>query len=177
MINIRKFFCQFLRDERATATIEFVIVFPIVIILFIAVFETSMILTRQVLLEKSLDSAVRILRLTSDLTTTDAEVRTNICANTMILHDCEALLVVDLRMINTVNYDLPDSESLCVNRATSFTPATQFQQGGSNDLMLVRVCAVVDRILPFSGFGLNMTRDDSGGMHMMASSIFVVEPR
>jgi hypothetical protein len=42
--------------------------------------------------------------------------------------------------------------------------------------MLVRACMIVDRILPFSGYGLNLTRDDSGGLHMMASSIFVNEP-
>ena len=38
---------------------EFVILFPVVITLFIAAFETGMILSRQVLLERSLDEAVR----------------------------------------------------------------------------------------------------------------------
>jgi hypothetical protein len=34
--------------------------------------------------------------------------------------------------------------------------------------MMVRACMIIDRLLPFSGFGLNLTRDDSGGLHMMA---------
>jgi Flp pilus assembly protein TadG len=59
-----------LRRENATATMEFVITFPIIMILFIAVFETSMIMTRQVMMERTLDQAVRILRLANGLTVT-----------------------------------------------------------------------------------------------------------
>ena len=58
---------RFARREDANATVEFVIVFPIVIMLFIAAFETSMLLTRQVMLERALDQSVRHLRLTSGL--------------------------------------------------------------------------------------------------------------
>ena len=39
---------RFLRTEDGTATVEFVIVFPIIIIIFVAAFETAMLLTRQV---------------------------------------------------------------------------------------------------------------------------------
>jgi hypothetical protein len=51
-----------------------------------------------------------------------------------------------------------------------------FSTGADNELMMVRACMIIDRILPFSGFGLNLTRDDSGGLHMMAASVFVNEP-
>ncbi len=176
MWGIRKNIRDFARSEDATATIEFVIVFPVVMILFIAVFETSMILTRQVMLERSLDSAVRVLRLTSNLTTTHDEIRENICANTLVISNCNEVLILDLRVIDTTNYLLPPVESLCVDRAGSVSPANQFDPGVENELMLIRACAIVDRILPFSGFGLNMTRDDTGGIHMTAASVFVNEP-
>ena len=42
--------------------------------------------------------------------------------------------------------------------------------------MLVRACAAVDRILPISGLGLELTRDDTGAVHLMAATIFVNEP-
>jgi hypothetical protein len=51
-----------------------------------------------------------------------------------------------------------------------------FNPGSDNQLMMVRACMIIDRMLPFSGFGLNLTRDDSGGLHMMAASVFVNEP-
>ena len=73
---------RFLGTEDASATVEFVIVFPIILFLFVAAFESSMLLTRQVIMEKALDGAVRTLRLTSGLTTTHAAIRQNICDNT-----------------------------------------------------------------------------------------------
>lgn len=167
---------RFLRGEEATATLEFVIVFPVVIILFIAVFETAMILTRQVMLERALDRTVRVLRLTSDLTTTHSQIAQTICADALVIPDCFEVLTLDLRVIDQGNFTLPEVNALCVDRDGDVSPANTFQPGVENDLMLVRVCAVVDRILPFSGFGLNLTRDDFGGVHMTAASIFVNEP-
>ena len=79
---------RFLRTEDGTATVEFVIVFPIIIIIFVAAFETAMLLTRQVIMERSLDSAVRHLRLTSGLSVTHDAIRENICENSPVLLNC-----------------------------------------------------------------------------------------
>ena len=76
-----------------------------------------------------------------------------------------------------MTYAVPDNQELCIERAdATATPSNSFTAGGDNEVMLVRACMIVDRVLPFSGFGLNLTRDDSGGLHMMASSVFVNEP-
>ena len=85
-------------------------------------------------------------------------------------------MTLDLRVIDEVNYVLPDEESLCVDRDGVVNPLNSFSAGAENELMLIRVCFVVDRILPISGFGLNLTRDDTGGIHMTAASVFVNEP-
>ena len=168
---------QFARSENATATMEFVITFPIIMMLFIAVFETSMIMTRQVMLERTLDQAVRILRLANGLTVTPAQIRTAICDNTDILRDCDTLLTIDLREVPRATYAVPSDQDMCIERAdASATLNNTFNSGEDNELMMVRACMIVDRILPFSGFGLNLTRDDSGGLHMMAASVFVNEP-
>jgi Flp pilus assembly protein TadG len=168
---------DFIRREDATATMEFVITFPVVMMLFIAAFETSMIMTRQVMLERTLDQAVRVLRLANGLTVNAADIRTAICANTSLLPNCPDLLVVDLRRIDRGTYAVPGNQDLCIERADiAAVPQNQFTVGADNDLMLVRACMIVDRIFPFSGFGLNLTRDDSGGLHMMAASVFVNEP-
>ncbi|WP_375550652.1 MULTISPECIES: TadE/TadG family type IV pilus assembly protein [Rhodophyticola] len=171
---------QFARSERATATTEFVIVFPIILILFIAVFETAMILTRQVMLERALDRTVRFLRITADLEVTHDQIAQNICANTLVIPQCDDILVLDLRPIDKTNYILPDEQTLCVNRDGMVRPPNTFDPGRDvneeNQLMLIRACAVVDRILPISGFGLNLTRDDTGGIHMTSATVFVNEP-
>ena len=167
---------RFLRNEDANATVEFVIVFPVVLMVFIAAFETAMLLTRQVMLEKALDSAVRHMRLTSGLSVTHDAIRTNICDNSPILPDCQNSLLLDLRVIDETTYTLPDYRTLCVDRSGTVNPANTFHPGGDNELMLVRACAAVDRILPISGLGLDLTTDDTGAIHLIAASIFVNEP-
>ncbi|QBY00974.1 pilus assembly protein [Rhodophyticola sp. CCM32] len=180
MIGLGHHIRRFSRSERATATTEFVIVFPIILILFIAVFETAMILTRQVMLERALDSTVRYMRLTADLEVTHDQIAENVCANALVIPNCTDILVLDLRVIDQTNYILPDEQTLCVDRDGMVRPANTFDPGRDagreNQLMLIRVCAVVDRILPLSGFGLNLTRDDTGGVHMTSATIFVNEP-
>lgn len=178
---------RFAVDERATATMEFVIMFPVVLTLFIASFETGMILSRQVLLERSLDEAVRLLRLVRTITDPETgaprpltanDIQAAICDNTPAIPDCGNVLVVELTVIDQQAYTLPDADVVCVNREdVDVQPANAFVQGVSNDLLLIRTCAIIDRILPFSGFGLNLVRDDTGGLHMVASSVFVNEPQ
>jgi len=171
---------EFIRCDRATATLEFCIVFPIVMILFVAVFETAMILIRQVMLERSLDNTVRLLRLTNNPSVAVSDIRTHICDNTLVLTNCEDVLVVDLRVVDQADYTLPGEDTLCVNTDGEVNPANEFTSARGdaviNELMLIRVCAEVARILPFSGFGLNLTRDNNDNVHMTTASVFVNEP-
>lgn len=186
MFRLTHLLRRYRQREDGTSTLEFVIMFPLVLVLFIAVFETGVILSRQVLLERSLDEAVRVLRLVRNVTDpatgepralTAADIEDAICANTAAIPDCDRVLVVDLEVISRENYKLPDPDVLCVDRMElPVMPANQFNQGANNSLVLVQVCAVVERMLPLSGFGLNLTRDDTGGLHMVASSLFVNEP-
>jgi len=171
------FLSRFWKREDANATVEFVIVFPLVLLVFIAAFETAMLLTRQVMLEKALDGAVRYLRLTTGVSVTHDEIRTNICENTPVLPDCENSLLLDVRVIDETTYALPDYQLLCVDRTGTATPANAFNPGSDNQLMLIRACAAVDRILPISGLGLDLTRDDTGAIHILAANIFVNEPQ
>ncbi|MBY4893242.1 pilus assembly protein [Rhodobacteraceae bacterium N5(2021)] len=169
---------EFWEDQSATATLEFVIVFPLLMIVFIAAFETALILTRQIMLERTLDMSTRVLRLAQGVITDADTVRDTMCANTNLLPNCDTLLTIDLQIIDRDVYDMPSNDQVCAGRGEDIViaPDNEFQVGADNDFLLIRTCLIVDRILPFSGFGLNLTRDDSGGMHMMASTIFVNEP-
>ncbi|MEJ6393953.1 TadE/TadG family type IV pilus assembly protein [Gymnodinialimonas sp. 2305UL16-5] len=170
---------RFLRNESGTATLELVIVFPLLMIVFIAAFESAMILTRQIILERVLDLTVRELRLTRELTTDVAEFRQVLCAKSRFLPNCTELLEVDLQIIEPVAFDVPDNNQICANRGNDLIirPDNEFEtQSQNNQLLLVRTCLIVDPIIGFSAFGLNLARDESGGLHMIATSIFVNEP-
>lgn len=178
---------RFVHDETATSTLEFVITFPLILTLFVAVFESGIILTRQVLMERSLDEAVRTLRLVRTITDpvtgtprplTADDIAAAICDNTSAIQNCNQVLEVQLTRIDTNTYSVPSPDIACVNRGDlSIQPANTFQQGTDNELILIRACAVIDRLLPFSGFGLNLARDDTGGLHIVAASILVNEPQ
>ncbi len=169
---------RFLRDEAGTSTMEMVIVFPLIMILFIAAFETALILTRQIMLERTLDMSVRVLRLAQGVVTNADEVRYTMCSNTSMLPDCLNLLDIDLQLVDRATYEMPANNQICASRNNDLIirPDNDFDLGGNNEFVVIRVCFVVDRILPFSGLGLNLARDDSGGLHMIATSIFVNEP-
>lgn len=177
---------HFIRDERATSTIEFLIMFPVILTLFVAVFETGVILSRQVLMERSLEEAARLLRLSREIVDPvtgqtrrpDADdIKTAICDNTRAIQNCDSVLVVELTVIDRTTYAMPANDVACVRRDDpSIVAFNPFDQGAGNQLVLMRACAVIDRMLPFSGFGLNLARDDSGGLHMVAASVYVNEP-
>jgi Flp pilus assembly protein TadG len=184
---MRSLLHRFVRDETATSTLEFVITFPLILTLFVAVFESGIILTRQVLMERSLDEAVRTLRLVRTITDpitgtprplTADDIAAAICDNTSAIQNCTQVLEVQLTRIDTNTYAVPSPDIACVNRGDlTIQPANTFQQGTDNELILIRACAVIDRLLPFSGFGLNLARDDTGGLHIVAASILVNEPQ
>lgn len=166
----------FRRSEKGTATLEFVIVFPIVMFLLIATFETAMLLMRQVMLERALDNSVRLLRLTNDSTVSTDQIAAHICQNTLIMPNCQDVVVVDLRVVDPPEYELPAEDTLCVDADGNVNPLNEFSMGADNEFMIVRVCAEVQRILPISGFGLNFTRDNNDNLHMTSASVFVNEP-
>ncbi|MEM1301875.1 MAG: TadE family protein, partial [Pseudomonadota bacterium] len=55
--------CGLRRDTEGASSIEFVVVFPAAMIIFLSTFEAGMYLTRQVFLDRGLDMAVRDIRL------------------------------------------------------------------------------------------------------------------
>lgn len=177
---------RFIKDEGTTVTLEFVILFPVIIMVFIATFETGMILSRQVLLERSVDEAARLLRLSRFIVDPATgvrripnadDIRTAICDNTNAIANCETVLTVELTVIDRATYAMPDGDAPCVRRDDPSTmPPNQVDVGAGNQMVLIRSCAVIDRLLPFSGFGLNLVRDETGGLHMVTASIYVNEP-
>lgn len=164
------------RDDRGAATVEFVIVFPALIMVFIMGFEAAMLLSRQVMLDRAIDMTVRDLRLGTGTTVTHSMIRSQICGDTVILPHCSDTLTVEMIEIPTTTYALPTSTTPCVDMPNAVQPITTFDQGSSNSLMLVRVCYVVRPFFPTSALGLELTRDTEGAIYMTAMTAFASEP-
>lgn len=168
---------RFLAREDGLSSVEFVIAFPAFILLFLSVFESGLLMSRYVMLERGLDVTVRAIRTASTgANITHDTVREMICDNAIILPDCEDNTQIELVSISTSTWSLPASTADCIDRESEIEPVVSFDAGAENEIMFIRVCYVVDPMFPSSGLGLKLKNDPSGGYRMIVTSAFANEP-
>ncbi|HHI71108.1 MAG TPA: pilus assembly protein [Rhodobacteraceae bacterium] len=164
------------KREDGNATIEFVIMFPLVFTLFLSSFELGLMSLRQVMLERSVDIVVRQLRLGYLPNPTQETLRTMICNRAALIPDCLNSLMIELRPVSTVTWEPLGSDTICKNRSQNIE-GPPLHPGSAHEMILVRVCASVVPFFPTSKLGMSLARDELGGYALVASSAFVNEPR
>lgn len=164
------------RREDGTATIEFVMAVPVLLTIFMASFESGLLMTRSIMLEQSVDLTMRELRLGHYTLPNAALLKEEICKRTVIFKSCEANIMIEMTRVSTTTWSLPQTDVTCMDREEEIQPVTALQIGQVNDVMLVRVCVIQDAIFPTSQFGLNLATDAQGGYGLVAVSAFVTEP-
>lgn len=172
------------RREDGSATIEFVVLFPIYMIIFTSAFELGLHMTKQVMLDRGLDVTVRALRLGQFDDPNQELLRLNVCQNAGVIKECQQNLFIEMTPIQSGSWDFLNPEATCVERDADgdLIPVTdyEFRDGQSNDLMLIRVCAKVQPMFAAMGLGLFLAEgeDEDGDYYsMVATSAFVIEPR
>ncbi len=165
-----------LRQEDGTATMEFVLVIPVIMAIFMASFESGLLMTRSIMLERAVDMTIRELRLGHYPNATNATLKQEICSRTVIFSDCVSNMKIELERVSTTTWSMPATPTQCINRAANIDPVISMGAGTANDLMLVRVCVVLQAMFPTTGLGLELPLDPSGGYGLIAKSAFVVEP-
>lgn len=177
MTRAMAFLRRFARDDSGTSTIEFVIIAPVFFMFLFMGVELGITMMRQVMLDRAVDISIRALRLGQIQNPTVAQLRGNICAATSVIRDCNENLLLELRRVNTTTWNYPRDTPACVNRADDIVPVTQVTGGGTNDLMILRACLIIDPLFPTSRLGLGLPLDASGGYQLFSTSSFVNEPR
>lgn len=165
--------------ERGVATVEFVVVFPFFVTVFLSAYEVAIMNIRAVMLERAMDIAVRDIRLNGwkdDIAHDD--VRYRICESAMLIPDCLDVTKIELTRVDrdtwTTNLELTSD---CQDREDEIKPPKNFSNGTENDFMLIRVCSVADAVFPTFGVGRSIPKDEKGGYVLIASSAFVNEPQ
>ncbi|NGM46418.1 pilus assembly protein [Rhodobacter sp. SGA-6-6] len=174
---MRRALSRLFRREDGTATVEFVLVVPVVISIFMASVEAGFYMAKHVMLERGLDLVMRDIRLGNLGTFENNKLRKLICEATPILVDCENTLMVEMRPISTSTFAISADPATCVDRGESTEVDDHVEPGGSNEIMIIRVCAIQDPIFPSTGIGLHLRADARGGYQMVTASVFVNEPR
>jgi hypothetical protein len=167
---------RFGRDQSGVVSFEFVLIAPLYLVLFLSTVEAGVLLTRGVIMERALDMSVRNLRLGIGGPMTHDQLKAQICANTVMIRDCMNVVRLELRPVSTVTFEPLNTPAVCVERDEEIQPVVEFRTGVENELMLVRICTVVDPIFPTTGLGLRLPKDASGGFRLIATSAFVNEP-
>lgn len=166
------------RREDGTATIEFVILFPVFVLIMTNAIEGSVLMMRGALLDRGLDMAVRELRLGTGTPPSFEAFRALICDRAALIPDCMRSVNVDLRPVSTQTWDFPQAPAACIDRREEIDPLNElnYRPGVANELMVVRACVVADPVLPNFGLGLALPKDPSGGYMLLARSAYVQEP-
>lgn len=165
----------FIRNRAGTAAIEFALVVPMLLVLVCSTLEAGWMMVQTIMLDRALDQTVRELRIGSFANPTQETMRERVCEQSLVLHDCENTLALEL--IPIVSEDsYPDDSVRCVNRDSEIAPVLRFTQGGRAQTMFVRACFVVSPLTPGLGLGLALPKDETGAMRIIAKSGFINEP-
>jgi len=176
MIKLLRLLKRFRRREDGFATVEFVILFMPFMVILVSTYEIGMANVRHVMLERGTDLAVRQIRLNTGSAPTKEEIRTMVCNGAAIIPDCLNVLEIELQSVSKDTYDMPPREASCVDRDEEIQPIVKYENGQQDELMIIRLCAVIDPMFPSFGLGYTMPKDDTGGYRLVTMSAFVNEP-
>ncbi|SMX33381.1 TadE/TadG family type IV pilus assembly protein [Actibacterium lipolyticum] len=168
---------RFRKSEDGLATMEFVILFPVFITIWISAFELAMLMTRQMFLERAVDITVRNVRLGNWADVSADTVRDSICENVgSMMGDCEGNIMLDMRAISRNTWAVPDPGAKCRDRTTEVQPVTKFEEGAENEMVILRACVLVDPFFPGTQLALILVQNTGEGFAHIATSGFVNEP-
>lgn len=170
---------RYRRGEEGSITVEFVIFFPILLLILLTTIELGLIQLRGSMLERALDMTVRDLRLGTGSGVGHDEVRDDVCERAGFITDCSTQLRLELVQVDPFDWSdiqpIPDCiESSAVDE---INPVRSFENGQSNELMFIRACMAFNPFMPTWGLGAALPKDADGRIKLYASSAFVQEPR
>ncbi|MEM8776000.1 MAG: TadE family protein [Pseudomonadota bacterium] len=177
-----RFFRTLHDDESGSATVEFVIVFPVFITMMTMSVELGLVTMRHTLVERGMDMAVRDLRLgtgrfAGEQTQIHDQIKAAVCENALLLADCETQLRLEMRSADLFSFTSLDSGIECTDASEPAKPLKDdsFVPGQANELMLLRACYRFNPIFPTELLG-NLVVDDTGQGAIVSMTAFVQEP-
>ena len=163
------------RDDTGVASVEAAVVFPIIMSLVLMALEAGVYMTRQVLLDRGMDEAVRTVRLSTFDPPDYSELKQIICTNAGIIDDCTNSITLEMRRFDPRQDFVTPGETSCVDRVEDVEPTTTYEVGSDNEIMFLRACVKFDPIFPTSGWSMSKT-DELGEFALVSMSVYVSEP-
>ncbi|MEM9854883.1 MAG: TadE/TadG family type IV pilus assembly protein [Pseudomonadota bacterium] len=175
MGRLRSFLGRLRRDEEGVASFDFILIFPVYFMFLLASVEAGILMTRQVLLDRGVDMAVRQVRINTLNPPTYVQMRKMICEAAALIPDCENTLKLEMFIQDprgTFNFKRnPD----CIDRSLQNQPASIYTLGSQNQIMFVRACVKYDPVFPTSIVATAVI-DGGGEYALVSTNIYVAEP-
>lgn len=168
---------RFFRREDGNASVEFVLLFPAIWMLFGMTLEAGMYTMQEVMLERGLDMTVRDVRLGLMENPDHDKLVDQTCDYALILANCESSLRVEMIKADARAWIAPGSAIPCINREEEGNTAFDINNGKNNELMVLRVCVLIKPLLPFATVGRSLIENSTSGEYpLVATSSYVMEP-
>ncbi|MGV6847699.1 MAG: TadE/TadG family type IV pilus assembly protein [Marinibacterium sp.] len=175
--RIKNLLGAFRRSECGSATIEFAITVPAMLLMLASSVDLGFVSLRHGMLERAMDQVVRDIRLGTGSAPQHDEIKTQICNRVGFISDCDNSIRLEMIQIDPNNWVAPPTDTDCVDKSEAVSPVRNFVNGASNQLMLLRVCAKVEPIFGNWGLGKDMVKDGAGEYALVSSTAFVQEPQ
>lgn len=176
MTRLRRLLQRFRKSEDGSATVEFVIIFPLFMFLFVSCFELGTVMLRQTMLDRGIDMAVRQVRIGAVPNVTHDILKDMICDRAAILPNCNTELKLEMRVIDPRAWVNMPAVADCIDRADRSLPVLNFQTGLPNQMMVLRACHLFDPYFPTFGLGEFIPRQSGDAYALISTSSYVVEP-
>ncbi len=170
-----------LAQEEGSTTIEFVILFPVLMTMVFAMFESGWLMTRYMMLDRGVDMAIRDLKV-GTLEPTHDNLKASICDYSAILTNCEEELLLELVLYDDIENDpayvnYPHNQAYCFDRDADEPLSSQISTDYARDEeVFLRACMLIEPLLRGIGVGFWMPNDPSGAHQMVSFGLFKTEP-
>lgn len=174
--KLKPYLGRLARDEDGSASVEFVLVFPIYLAFMIMSIELGFVTMRHTLLERGMDMAVRELRLGTGSAPQHDAIKDLVCDNALMVQDCKLNLRLEMAPADLFAFNSLDTTADCTDQSEEANPVRTFTPGQQNELMLLRACYKYNPFFPDDFLGSALDKDSSGQAAIITMTAFVQEP-
>ncbi len=181
ILSVRHRLKQLKSSEEGNATVEFVILFPLMLIILAFGVDLAFVNMRHSSLERAVDLTVRDIRLGTGAAPQHDEIKDMICMRAGFIENCQDNLRLEMIQVDPRNWTAIPADADCTDKKEEVSPVRDFVNGQDNELMVLRACARNDPIFPdvALGLGKELASDPDGEKQYSLVSItaFVQEPQ
>lgn len=178
---------RFRDDEGGNATIEFALFVPFFFVFFVSAFEMGMLMIRQTMLDRGVDLTVRMVRLNQivDAAGNDVVTRENLRRSICffsggLVPRCDENLRIEMIRADPHDWAATAGRAMaggaCVDVDEPARVDGVFDAVAENELVIIRVCALIQPFFVDAGLGAQMVRRSGDNYAVFSMSAFVVEP-